>query len=474
MDRRPSSSSPPFPGPAPRSRAAAIPRTRSSASCRTRTSCPASRVEAERLPAVRVWLRPDVRVMDGGRRRRAQRPGGSRSDPRGEEARRHRRASGQPRRAVRARSGGDPGDVSPGSHHAAAEAQRRSRRRQVRSDLLGRRDRGAGVARSTRSRWRGNQKSLAFLTRRRRGHRAALVDRFLAAFRRARRRHLRAVRRRCAAARQRAQLRTRAAADLRSRERALRPQLRRRLPRHLEFAGVAGRTATARCGRGGLASAASFVQVESRMSQTGANADEWVPVRPGTEGVLALGLAHVIMAAKLRPAGAGGRAGALIDGWSAGLTDYAPEQVEKITGVAAASRRAPGARVRRDDVRRWRSSAARRSRTPTACSARWPSTRSTRSSGSVEQPGGVFFTPQIDIWRPPQRIGWPRSRAGVARQGRRRASSMVRRCRRCCCSTARIPFHSARRRGRCARRSRRFRSSSASAASSTRRASWRT
>ena len=31
------------------------------------------------------------------------------------------------------------------------------------------------------------------------------------------------------------------------------------------------------------------------MSQTGANADEWVPVKPGTEGVLALGLAHVIL-----------------------------------------------------------------------------------------------------------------------------------------------------------------------------------
>ncbi len=51
-----------------------------------------------------------------------------------------------------------------------------------------------------------------------------------------------------------------------------------------------------------------FVQVESRMSQTGANADQWVPVKPGTEGVLALGLAHVIMAAKLRPAECG-RAG---------------------------------------------------------------------------------------------------------------------------------------------------------------------
>src|SRR2546423_1666388 len=34
-----------------------------------------------------------------------------------------------------------------------------------------------------------------------------------------------------------------------------------------------------------------LVQVETRMSQTGANADEWVPIRPGTEGVLALGLA---------------------------------------------------------------------------------------------------------------------------------------------------------------------------------------
>ena len=45
-----------------------------------------------------------------------------------------------------------------------------------------------------------------------------------------------------------------------------------------------------------------FVQLESRMSQTGASADEWVPIRPGTEGVLALGLAHVIMRDKLRPA----------------------------------------------------------------------------------------------------------------------------------------------------------------------------
>jgi menaquinone reductase, molybdopterin-binding-like subunit len=81
---------------------------------------------------------------------------------------------------------------------------------------------------------------------------------------------------------------------------------------------------------------AKFVQVESRMSQTGANADEWVACRQGSEGTLALGIAHVILAEKLAPQGANTRAGSLIDGWSAGLPDYAPEVVEKQTGVPAA------------------------------------------------------------------------------------------------------------------------------------------
>jgi menaquinone reductase, molybdopterin-binding-like subunit len=81
---------------------------------------------------------------------------------------------------------------------------------------------------------------------------------------------------------------------------------------------------------------AKFVQVESHMSQTGANADEWIPCRPGTEGGLALGIAHVILSEKLAPQGAGSRAGSLIAGWSAGLPDFAPQAVEKQTGVSAA------------------------------------------------------------------------------------------------------------------------------------------
>jgi menaquinone reductase, molybdopterin-binding-like subunit len=78
-----------------------------------------------------------------------------------------------------------------------------------------------------------------------------------------------------------------------------------------------------------------FVQVEYRMSQTGANADEWLPVKPGTEGILALGLAHVIMNCGERKPSDAGRAGLLIEGWMDGLRGYTPEEVEKKTGVAA-------------------------------------------------------------------------------------------------------------------------------------------
>ena len=51
---------------------------------------------------------------------------------------------------------------------------------------------------------------------------------------------------------------------------------------------------TMRRGRPGIRG--KYVHVEPRMSQTGANADEWLPARPGTEGILVLGLAQVIMA----------------------------------------------------------------------------------------------------------------------------------------------------------------------------------
>jgi menaquinone reductase, molybdopterin-binding-like subunit len=79
-----------------------------------------------------------------------------------------------------------------------------------------------------------------------------------------------------------------------------------------------------------------FVTIEPRMSQTGASADEFVGCVPGSEGAVALSIAHVLMAEKLRP-GASGSATSVIDGWSAGLPDYAPENVSATSGIPAAA-----------------------------------------------------------------------------------------------------------------------------------------
>jgi anaerobic selenocysteine-containing dehydrogenase len=38
-----------------------------------------------------------------------------------------------------------------------------------------------------------------------------------------------------------------------------------------------------------------LVQIESRLSVTGIKADEWIPIQPGTEGILALGVAHMMI-----------------------------------------------------------------------------------------------------------------------------------------------------------------------------------
>jgi anaerobic selenocysteine-containing dehydrogenase len=136
-----------------------------------------------------------------------------------------------------------------------------------------------------------------------------------------------------------------------------------------------------------------FVQVELRMSQTGANADEWVPVKPGTEGVLALGLAHVILANKLRPAETG-RAGAAVEGWSGGLGEYTPARVEQVTGVAA--KRVE--RLARDMVE-FQPAVAVIGGTPLAHTNGLFHALAVNALngllGTVGQPGGLFFTPGV-------------------------------------------------------------------------------
>ncbi|HET7214734.1 MAG TPA: molybdopterin-dependent oxidoreductase [Terriglobia bacterium] len=136
-----------------------------------------------------------------------------------------------------------------------------------------------------------------------------------------------------------------------------------------------------------------FVQVDVRVSQTGANADEWVYAKPGTEGLLALGFAHVILNEKLRPADAAGEAGRQIDGWSSGLPDHTPEAVAKLTGVDS-----------RKIERLAREMAAHSPAVTLIGGAPLAQTNGLANAlaanalnallGSVGKPGGVFFTPQ--------------------------------------------------------------------------------
>ena len=123
--------------------------------------------------------------------------------------------------------------------------------------------------------------------------------------------------------------------------------------------------------QGGAGVRPKFVHVDARLSQTAANADEFVAASPAPKACWRWpGVRH---AARQAAPGVGGwprrRPGRRLGG---GLPDYTPAEVEK-TGVPPEDR-AAGARVRGERARQWRSSAARRSRTPTVCSMRRRST----------------------------------------------------------------------------------------------------
>ena len=82
---------------------------------------------------------------------------------------------------------------------------------------------------------------------------------------------------------------------------------------------------------------ARLVVVDPYLSDTAAKAQEWVSLRPGTDGALALAMAHVIIRDELYDK-------AFVDTWTVGFADYAdyvadktPEWAEKITSVKAAT-----------------------------------------------------------------------------------------------------------------------------------------
>ena len=89
--------------------------------------------------------------------------------------------------------------------------------------------------------------------------------------------------------------------------------------------------------RGRLGRRGKLVQAEARMSLTAANADEWLAVRPGTEGVLARAMAGVLLSEGLVGSAARGRYGRLFPDdppnldEAAELCDVSTEKIQRIT-----------------------------------------------------------------------------------------------------------------------------------------------
>jgi len=100
--------------------------------------------------------------------------------------------------------------------------------------------------------------------------------------------------------------------------------------------------------RRGRADRSKVVVIDPRQGVSGAKADEWIPIKPGTDAALALGMAHVIIRSGLFDANfiqnysfgfedfADETGTRLIKGFkSFVLENYSPEQVAEITGVSS-------------------------------------------------------------------------------------------------------------------------------------------
>jgi anaerobic selenocysteine-containing dehydrogenase len=75
------------------------------------------------------------------------------------------------------------------------------------------------------------------------------------------------------------------------------------------------------------------VQIEPRLSNSAAKADQWIPVKPGTEAVLALGLAHVIIKEALYKKDFIASYTEGFEGFKTAVEAYPPAAVAEITGA---------------------------------------------------------------------------------------------------------------------------------------------
>lgn len=136
---------------------------------------------------------------------------------------------------------------------------------------------------------------------------------------------------------------------------------------------------------------AKVVVIDPRYSVTALRADQWLPINPGTDGALALAIAHVIISEGLYDAD-------FIRDWTEGFDDYkdlvlnyyAPERVAVTTGIPAGTiRQIAGEFARTRPAIAWRGRGA----------TSWPHGSYTGYAifclnalvGSIDVPGGVIY-----------------------------------------------------------------------------------
>lgn len=170
-----------------------------------------------------------------------------------------------------------------------------------------------------------------------------------------------------------------------------------------------------------------IVHVDPRFSITAAKADEWLPIRPGTDGALALGIAHVLVSEKLcdqafldeRTLGFDDwvdDAGKRHEGFSTMvLRDYPPSRAAKITGIEESRI----SRIAREFAE-YRPAIAMGDRGVLRYSngfyTRWAIHCLNALVGSVDAPGGVLVPPEIPFTPLPPLPPDPVAEAGRGRQ----------------------------------------------------------
>jgi anaerobic selenocysteine-containing dehydrogenase len=83
------------------------------------------------------------------------------------------------------------------------------------------------------------------------------------------------------------------------------------------------------CNTGG-----KVIQIEPRLSNTAAKSDKWIPINPGTEAALALGIAHVIIKESLYDAEFVNYYSEGFEDWKRFVLDeYGPDSIATITGI---------------------------------------------------------------------------------------------------------------------------------------------